>query len=101
MPVLPSKRDAILLVHANTVAHAIDESGRARSDLLLNFRYQSYSVLPDSQRSLAIRRAPGSVPRQLNVILDWSAELDRLAPDGRRDEGVSDRVTIVNPLPAP
>jgi hypothetical protein len=33
-----------------------------------------------------IHRDPGSVPRQLNVILNWSDGGDRLAPDGRRDE---------------
>jgi hypothetical protein len=27
---------------------------------------------------------PGSVPRQLNVILNWSDELDRLVPAGKK-----------------
>jgi hypothetical protein len=35
---------------------------------------------------LMIQRDPGSVPRQLNVILNWSGEFDRPAPDARRDE---------------
>ena len=43
-----------------------------RSNFLLNFRYQSYSVSPDGKRFLMIRRDEGSVPRQLNVILNWS-----------------------------
>jgi hypothetical protein len=42
-----------------------------RSDLLINDRFQSYSVSPDGKRILMIQRDPGSVPRQLNVILNW------------------------------
>jgi eukaryotic-like serine/threonine-protein kinase len=45
-----------------------------RSNFLLNFRYQSYSVSPDGKRFLMMRRDPGSVPRQLNVILNWSPQ---------------------------
>jgi eukaryotic-like serine/threonine-protein kinase len=45
-----------------------------RSNFLLNFRYPSYSVSPDGKRFLMIRRDPGSVPRQLNVILNWSPQ---------------------------
>jgi hypothetical protein len=33
-----------------------------------------------------IDRDPGSVPRQLKVILNGSDAGDRPAPDGRRDE---------------
>jgi Tol biopolymer transport system component len=51
-----------------------------RSNFLLNPRYQSYSVSPDGKRFLMIQRDPGSVPRQLNVILNWSDELGRPAP---------------------
>jgi len=32
----------------------------------------SYSVSPDGKRFLMIQRDPGSVPRQLNVILNWT-----------------------------
>jgi Tol biopolymer transport system component/tRNA A-37 threonylcarbamoyl transferase component Bud32 len=49
-------------------------------------RYHSYDVSTDGKRFLMIQRDPGSVPRQLNVILDWSDDLDRLVPDGRRNE---------------
>jgi serine/threonine protein kinase/Tol biopolymer transport system component len=52
----------------------------ARSNFLFNYRYSSYSVSPDGRRFLMIQRDPGSVPRQLNVILNWSDELDRPAP---------------------
>jgi eukaryotic-like serine/threonine-protein kinase len=45
-----------------------------RSNFLLNFRYQSYDVSPDGKRFLMIQRDPGSVPRQLNVILNWSPQ---------------------------
>jgi hypothetical protein len=39
-----------------------------------------YDVSPDGKRFLMIRLDPGSVPNQLNVILDWFDELRRLAP---------------------
>jgi len=51
-----------------------------RSSFFFALRFQSYSVSPDGKRFLMIQRDPGSVPRQLNVILNWSDELDRLAP---------------------
>jgi serine/threonine-protein kinase len=35
-------------------------------------RFRSYEVSPDGKRFLMIQRDPGSVPRQLNVILNWS-----------------------------
>jgi len=50
-----------------------------RSNFLLNYRYQMYQAAPDGKRFLMIRRDAGSVPRQLNVILNWSGDLDRLA----------------------
>jgi len=37
-------------------------------------RFQSYDVSPDGKRFLMIRRDEGSVPRQLNVILNWTAK---------------------------
>ena len=43
-----------------------------RSSFLINDRFQSYSVSPDGKRFLMIQRDPGSAPRQLNVILNWS-----------------------------
>ena len=55
-----------------------------RSNFLSNYRFQSYSVSPDGKRFLMIRRDDGSVPRQLNVILNWSDEPDRLAPVGAK-----------------
>jgi Tol biopolymer transport system component len=48
--------------------------------------FNSYDVSPDGKRFLMIQRDPGSVPRQLNVILNWSDARDRSVPDGRRDE---------------
>jgi Tol biopolymer transport system component len=42
-----------------------------RSSFFVNDRFQSYSVSPDGKRFLMIQRDPGSVPRQLNVILNW------------------------------
>jgi len=55
-----------------------------RSNFLLNYRFQSYSASPDGKRFLMIRRDEGSVPRQLNVILNWSDEPDRLTPAGTK-----------------
>jgi Tol biopolymer transport system component len=43
-----------------------------RSDFLFNHRFHSYGVSPDGKRFLMIQRDPRSVPRQLNVILNWS-----------------------------
>ena len=51
-----------------------------RSKFLLNDRFHSYSVSPDGKRFFKIQRDPGSVPRQLNVILNWTEELKRLVP---------------------
>ena len=42
------------------------------SGFLINDRFQSYSISPDGKRFLMIHRDPGSAPRQLNVILNWS-----------------------------
>jgi eukaryotic-like serine/threonine-protein kinase len=41
-----------------------------------------YDVSPDGSRFLVITRSPGdqSDPPQLNVVLNWSQELQRLAP---------------------
>jgi serine/threonine protein kinase len=38
----------------------------------------------DGRRFLMIRRDPGSVPRQLNVILNWSEELKQTVPTGKK-----------------
>jgi serine/threonine protein kinase/Tol biopolymer transport system component len=57
-----------------------------RSKFLFNHRFHSYGVSPDGKRFLMIQRDPGSVPRQLNVILNWSDALDRSGANGRGDE---------------
>ena len=36
--------------------------------------FVSYDTSADGNRFLMIQRDPGSVPRQLNVILNWSDE---------------------------
>ena len=48
-----------------------------RSTFLVTPRFHSYSVSPDGKRFLMIQRDPGSVPRQLNVILNWSDAVNR------------------------
>lgn len=50
-----------------------------RTNFHLNHRFNSYSVSPDGKRFLMIQRDLASVPRQLNVILNWSDELSRRA----------------------
>jgi hypothetical protein len=42
-----------------------------RSTMLFNHRFHSYSVSPDGKRFLMIQRDPTSIPRQLNVIVNW------------------------------
>ncbi len=37
-------------------------------------RFRCYDISPDGKRFLMIQRDPGSVPRQLNVILNWADE---------------------------
>jgi eukaryotic-like serine/threonine-protein kinase len=45
----------------------------------------SYDVMPDGDSFVVVRRRPGNEPvRELRVVLDWFAELERLAP--RRDD---------------
>ena len=44
-----------------------------RTNFLARYFF-SYDISPDGERFLMIRRDPGSVPRQLNVILNWSDE---------------------------
>ena len=56
-----------------------------RSNLLLSYRFQSYGASQDGKRFLMIRRDEGSVPRQLNVILNWSGALERSVADGPRE----------------
>ncbi len=55
-----------------------------RSPFLFNHRFNSYSVSPDGTRFLMIRRDPGSVPRQLNVVLNWSDAVGRLVSESAR-----------------
>jgi serine/threonine-protein kinase len=47
-----------------------------------NFFWHSYDPAPDGKRLLMVRRDSGSVPKQLNVILNWNEELRRLLPSG-------------------
>ena len=44
------------------------------SFLLNDYRFQTYQPLADGKRFLMIRRDEGAVPRQLNVILNWSGD---------------------------
>jgi hypothetical protein len=53
-----------------------------RAPFLLNDRFRSYAVAPDGRRFLMIRRDPGSIPNQLNVILDWTDEPKQTATRG-------------------
>lgn len=54
-----------------------------RSNFFLSdYRFQSYNLAPDGKRFLMIRRDEGSVPRQLNVILNWSDGSRQSRPGG-------------------
>jgi hypothetical protein len=48
-----------------------------------NFFWHSYDPTPDGQRLLMVRRDAASIPRQINVIVNWSEELDRLMPSAQ------------------
>jgi Tol biopolymer transport system component len=52
-----------------------------RSNYYLKY---GYDVSHDGKRFLMIRRDEGSVPHQLNVILNWSDEPDQLSPTGNK-----------------
>jgi serine/threonine protein kinase len=45
-----------------------------------DFFWHSYDPAPDGKRLLMVRRDAASIPRQINVIVNWSEELDRLIP---------------------
>ncbi len=45
-----------------------------------HFSWHSYDPSPDGKRLLMVRREVSSIPRQMNVILNWNEELDRLLP---------------------
>ena len=53
---------------------------------LFSGRYESsrvaanYDVTPDGKRFIMIKPEEGSEPTQINVVLNWSEELKRLAP---------------------
>src|SRR4029079_1294390 len=67
-----------------------------------NFFWHSYDPAPDGKRLLMVRRDAASVPRQLNVILNWNEELQRLLPaGGRRLSGPLARFEGGGPRPAP
>ena len=55
-----------------------------RSSFHFNDRFHCFDVSPDGKRLLMIERDPESVPRQLNVILDWSDAAGRPALSGGR-----------------
>ena len=47
-----------------------------RSDYHFRYNVNGWSTAPDGRHFLMIRRDEGSIPRQLNVILNWFADLD-------------------------
>jgi len=44
------------------------------------FEWHSWDAAPDGKRFLMMHRDLGSVSRQLNVVVNWTADLERLAP---------------------
>ena len=55
-----------------------------RSDYHFRFNVNGWDTAPNGKRFLMIHRDPGSVPRQLNVILNWFADLNHAVPLGIR-----------------
>ena len=45
-------------------------------DLSIARTWANYRLSPDGARFLVLQRDPGAVPRQINVVLNWRAELD-------------------------
>ncbi len=63
----------------------------AKPRLLFEGQYETnpmpvpaYDVTPDGQRFVMIKGEREAAPTQLNVVLNWSDELRRLAPAGKR-----------------
>ncbi|UCC97410.1 MAG: PD40 domain-containing protein, partial [Phycisphaerales bacterium] len=56
---------------------------------LFSGRYESgriagnYDITPDGKRFIMIKPEEGSEPTQINVVLNWLEELERLAPAGK------------------
>ena len=67
--------DAVMAVDISPDGSIVSAPRRLfdRSDYALGL----YDVSSDGKQFLMIRRDPGSVPRQLNVILKWTEELQR------------------------
>jgi hypothetical protein len=69
--------DGIMSVEVQT--NGVFSAGGQRrlfdSSGFFNFFDRGYDIAPDGKRLLMIRRDPGSVPSQLNVVLNWFQEL--------------------------
>jgi hypothetical protein len=78
----PDGKELLYVTGESVVGVAVRPDGsvgapRRRFDpanFLLDDRFRSYAVSPDGKRFLTIRRDPGSIPHQLNVILNWTEE---------------------------
>jgi hypothetical protein len=52
--------------------------------VLFEGRYlTSYDVAPDKERFLMVRNEQGTLPTQMNVVLNWTEELKRIVPAGK------------------
>ena len=45
--------------------------------------YTSYDVHPDGQRFIMIKAAGQSSTQQINVVMNWFEELNRIVPSGK------------------
>ncbi len=80
----PDGRELFYVSSGSLMAVPIQKDGSAgaphklfdQSNLLLaDPPFRTFDVSPDGKKFLMIRRDPGSVPNQLNVILNWSGEI--------------------------
>jgi Tol biopolymer transport system component len=52
--------------------------------VLFEGRYlTSYDVAPDNKRFLMVRNEQGTLPTQMNIVLNWTEELKRIVPAGK------------------
>ncbi len=71
------KGDDIMVVSVNTDdGLSVGVTRVALRDLSIAQTWANYRISPDGKRFLVLQREPDAVPRQINVILNWTRELN-------------------------